>query len=215
MGGIAATNFISNAGLRNMSLATFIPGFRRPVPPDFCLAIVPDAQISGNYPRSAANGFKRTIAISFFASLLASGQATAQSPADDFSRRQDQQQQLQRLENLKQVTPDGVIVVRDKEQQAALEAGGAPTLPLDELNRDPDKAYEITKDKHVGLEVYLSTNSLRAAVEAGKTITGAFGEALDRMVQDGKRTPEQAALSKEIFPFLDDPKVQASVLPKT
>lgn len=114
MGGIAATNFISDAGLRNMSLATFIPGFRRPVPPDFCLAIVPDAQISGNSPRSAANGFKRTIAISLFASLLASGQATAQSPADDFSRRQDQQQQLQRLENLKQVTPDGVAGRSDR-----------------------------------------------------------------------------------------------------
>ncbi|PRD45428.1 hypothetical protein C5748_04095 [Phyllobacterium phragmitis] len=31
------------------------------------------------------------------------------------------------------------------------------------------------------------------------------------MVRDGKRTPEQAALSKEIFPFLDDPKVQAQL----
>lgn len=108
MGGIAATNFISNAGLRNMPLAAFIPGFRRLVPPDFCLAIVPAAQISANSPRSAANGFKRTLAIAIFANLLASGQATAQSPADDFSRRQDQQQQLQRLENLKQITPDGV-----------------------------------------------------------------------------------------------------------
>jgi len=108
MGGIAATNFISNAGLRNMPLAAFIPGFRRLVPPDFCLAIVPAAQISANSPRSAANGFKRTFAIAIFANLLASGQATAQSPADDFSRRQDQQQQLQRLENLKQITPDGV-----------------------------------------------------------------------------------------------------------
>lgn len=108
MGGIAATNFISNAGLRNMPLAAFIPGFRRLVSPDFCLAIVPAAQISANSPRSAANGFKRTFAIAIFANLLASGQATAQSPADDFSRRQDQQQQLQRLENLKQITPDSV-----------------------------------------------------------------------------------------------------------
>lgn len=108
MGGIAATNFISNAGLRNMSLAAFIPGYRRLVPLDFCLAIVPAAQISANSPRSAANGFKRTFAIAIFANLLASGQATAQSPADDFSRRQEQQQQFQRLESLKQITPDGV-----------------------------------------------------------------------------------------------------------
>lgn len=92
-----------------MSFAAFIPGFRRLVPPDFCLAIVPVARISANSPRSAPNSFKRTFVISLFASLLASGHATAQSPADDFSRRQDQQQQLQRLENLKQVTPDSVV----------------------------------------------------------------------------------------------------------
>ncbi|NSY71838.1 ShlB/FhaC/HecB family hemolysin secretion/activation protein, partial [Agrobacterium tumefaciens] len=109
MGGIAATNFISNAGLRNMPLAAFIPGFRRLVPPDFCLAIVPAAQILANSPKSARNSFKRTFVIALFAGLIASGQATAQSPADDFSRRQEQQKQLQRLENLKQVTPANAI----------------------------------------------------------------------------------------------------------
>ncbi|MFK0209274.1 ShlB/FhaC/HecB family hemolysin secretion/activation protein [Agrobacterium sp. NPDC090283] len=118
MGGIAATNFISNAGLPNMLLAAFIPGFRWLLPPDFCLAIAPAARIFAKSPvavraeRNASgkstNGFKRTFAISLFAGLLASEPATAQSPADDFSRWQDQQQQLQRLENLKQVTPDGV-----------------------------------------------------------------------------------------------------------
>lgn len=118
MGGIAATNFISNAGLLNMLLAAFIPGFRRLLPPDFCLAIVPAARIFAKSPvavraeRNASGkskiAFKRTFAISLFASLLASEPATAQSPADDFSRRQDQQQQLQRLENLKQATPGGV-----------------------------------------------------------------------------------------------------------
>ncbi|UXS41200.1 ShlB/FhaC/HecB family hemolysin secretion/activation protein [Agrobacterium tumefaciens] len=119
MGGIAATNFISNAGLLNMLLAVFIPGFRSPLPPDFCLAIVPTSRIFAKSPVAAraernafgmsTNAFKRTFAISLFAGLLASEPATAQSPADDFSRRQDQQQQLQRLENLKQITPDSVI----------------------------------------------------------------------------------------------------------
>ncbi|AYM84577.1 Hemolysin transporter protein ShlB precursor [compost metagenome] len=118
MGGIAAANFISNAGLLNMLLAVFIPGFRRLLPPDFCLAIVPTTRIFAKSPVAAraernafgksTNAFKRTFAISLFAGLLASEPATAQSPADDFSRRQDQQQQLQRLENLKQITPDGV-----------------------------------------------------------------------------------------------------------
>ncbi|WP_309139273.1 hemagglutinin repeat-containing protein [Ensifer sp. ENS05] len=56
----------------------------------------------------------------------------------------------------------GTIEVRNEEKQAALEHDGTSTLPLDELNRDPDQAYQITKDKHVDVEVYLSTNSLNA-----------------------------------------------------
>ncbi|MCW8280060.1 MULTISPECIES: ShlB/FhaC/HecB family hemolysin secretion/activation protein [Agrobacterium] len=118
MGGIAATNFISNAGLPNMLLAAFIPGFRWLLPPDFYLAVAPANQIFAtsavavraerNASVKSTDAFKRTFAISLFASLIASGQASAQSPADDFSRRQEQQEQLQRLENLKQVTPGGV-----------------------------------------------------------------------------------------------------------
>jgi len=114
MGGIAAKNFISNAGLRNMPLAAFIYGYRPSLPPDFCPAIVSAVRVAADYSvaarveRNATNSFKRTFVIALFAGLIASGQATAQSPADDFSRRQDQQQQLQRLENLKQITPDGV-----------------------------------------------------------------------------------------------------------
>ncbi|MEZ2126793.1 colicin E3/pyocin S6 family cytotoxin [Sinorhizobium sp. CB9] len=104
----------------------------------------------------------------------------------------------------------GEIIIRDEEKQAALEAGGV-TAPLEDLNRDPDKAYEITKDKHVGIEFYLSDTSLNAAFEAGKTIAEIFGDVLDRMVADGVRTPEQAALSKEIFPYLDDPDVLAQL----
>lgn len=46
--------------------------------------------------------------------FLSSGLSYAQSPADDFSRRQEQQEQLQRLENLKQVTPDSVISRADR-----------------------------------------------------------------------------------------------------
>ncbi len=38
-----------------------------------------------------------------------------------------------------------------------------------------------------------------------------FGNALNQMVKDGKRTPVRAALSKEMFPFLDDPNVRAAL----
>ncbi|WP_266076760.1 hypothetical protein, partial [Brucella intermedia] len=34
---------------------------------------------------------------------------------------------------------------------------------------------------------------------------------VNQMVKDGKRTPEQAALSKEMFPFLYDPNVRAAL----
>ncbi|MFB4374713.1 MULTISPECIES: ShlB/FhaC/HecB family hemolysin secretion/activation protein [Agrobacterium] len=122
MSGIAATNFISNAGLLNMPLAAFITGFRSPLPPDFCLAIVMAVRVSAYSPiaiqaerntlgnsRAAPNSSKWAVTTLLLAGLLAAEPASAQSPADDFSRQQDQQQQLQRLENLKQITPDSVI----------------------------------------------------------------------------------------------------------
>ncbi|MNF17487.1 hypothetical protein D3C80_2210200 [compost metagenome] len=39
----------------------------------------------------------------------------------------------------------GEIIIRDKDKQAELEAS-EQTEDLASLNRDPDKAYEITKD---------------------------------------------------------------------
>jgi filamentous hemagglutinin len=104
----------------------------------------------------------------------------------------------------------GEIIIRDKDKQAELEASGQ-TEDLAALNRDPDKAYEITKDKHVEIEYYLSDTSVKQAFQAGKTIAETFSNVLDQMVTDGKRTPEQAALSKEMFPFLDDPNVRAAL----
>lgn len=104
----------------------------------------------------------------------------------------------------------GEIIIRDKNKQAELEASGQ-TEDLAALNRDPDKAFEITKDKHAEIEYYLSDTSVKQAFQAGKTIAETFGNVLDQMVKDGKRTPEQAALSKEMFPFLDDPNVRAAL----
>lgn len=52
---------------------------------------------------------------------------------------------------------------------------------------------------------------MKAALEAGQTLAETFGNALNQMVKDGKRTPVRAALSKEMFPFLDDPNVRAAL----
>ncbi|TBF97432.1 hemagglutinin repeat-containing protein [Rhizobium leguminosarum] len=86
----------------------------------------------------------------------------------------------------------GAIVIRDQEQQAALEQDGSSTRPLDELNRDPDKAYEITKDKHVDLDFYLSSNSLRAV---GNGIKEAIepGGFIDKYLLGKELTPEEVA----------------------
>ncbi|MBB4170808.1 hemagglutinin repeat-containing protein [Rhizobium sp. BK538] len=86
----------------------------------------------------------------------------------------------------------GNIVIRDQQQQAALEQDGSSTRPLDELNRDPDKAYEITKDKHVDLDFYLSSNSLRAV---GNGIKEAIepGGFIDKYLLGKELTPEEIA----------------------
>ncbi|AXA44913.1 hemagglutinin repeat-containing protein [Rhizobium leguminosarum] len=85
----------------------------------------------------------------------------------------------------------GTITVRNEEKQAALEQSAA-TAPLADLNRDPGKAYEITRDKHVDLEIYLSTRSVNALAEG---IKNAFapGGFIDRYLLGKRLTPEEVA----------------------
>ncbi|UTS87459.1 hemagglutinin repeat-containing protein [Rhizobium anhuiense] len=85
----------------------------------------------------------------------------------------------------------GTITIRNEEKQAALEQSGA-TAPLADLNRDPDNAYEITRDKHIDLEIYLSTRSVNALAEG---IQNAFapGGFIDRYLLGKRLTPEEVA----------------------
>ncbi|WP_082366340.1 hemagglutinin repeat-containing protein [Rhizobium acidisoli] len=85
----------------------------------------------------------------------------------------------------------GTVTIRNEEKQAALEQSGA-TAPLTDLNRDPDKAYEITRDKHIDLEIYLSTQSVNALAEG---IQNAFapGGFIDRYLLGKRLTPEEVA----------------------
>ncbi len=88
----------------------------------------------------------------------------------------------------------GEIIIRDEQKQAALEAQGA-TSPLDELNRDPEDAYEITKDVHVGIEFYLSDTSLNGL---GRGLSGALapGGFVDKYILGRELTPEEQAQVK-------------------
>ncbi|KAB2793096.1 hemagglutinin [Brucella anthropi] len=93
----------------------------------------------------------------------------------------------------------GEIIVRDKEKQAELEASGQ-TEDLASLNRDPDKAYEITKDKHVEIEYYLSDTSLEAVRElAEKTVNY-----IDRLVEKGTLNENSAREARELAKRLED-----------
>lgn len=101
----------------------------------------------------------------------------------------------------------GEIIIRDEEKQAALEAGGA-TAPLEDLNRDPDKAYEITKDKHVGIEFYLSDTSLKAAADGieviGKTLAQAFDAMASKLSASGSLSPEELQTARKVAKALDN-----------
>ncbi len=109
-------------------------------------------------------------------------------------------------EEVRSTVGPGNIIIRDKDKQAELDAAGQ-TAALDDLNRDPDKAYEITKDKHVEIDYYLSDTSIQQAYEAGKTVVEVVGNAVDRMIDDGKPAPATANLK----PYLNDPDVLAQL----
>ncbi|WP_262530871.1 hemagglutinin repeat-containing protein [Agrobacterium tumefaciens] len=102
----------------------------------------------------------------------------------------------------------GDIVIRDQEQQAALERDNSSTRPLDELNRDPDKAYEITKDKHIDGAIYLSSNTVRIARNAGKTLSEIVANSFQEMAAKGQMDPEQAGqIVKSVGYAMNDPQI--------
>ena len=79
------------------------------------------------------------------------------------------------------------------------------------MNRDPDKAYEITEDKHVEIKYYLSDTSVKAALEAGKSTVYIVIDALGRMANDGKLTPQVYDTARRLGKYKDDPNVIAQL----
>ncbi|TYR42176.1 hypothetical protein FY050_13190 [Phyllobacterium endophyticum] len=96
----------------------------------------------------------------------------------------------------------GVIEITDPQKQAKLEEAGT-TPPLSELNRDPDAAMEITRDKHVDLEVYLSSESVKAAADAldviGKSLSHIITEMTGSLKDSGNLSAEAAKKLTNIF----------------
>ncbi|WP_407865921.1 hemagglutinin repeat-containing protein [Phyllobacterium phragmitis] len=102
---------------------------------------------------------------------------------------------------------EGEITIRDKDKQAALEAEGK-TEDLAALNRDPDKAYEVTRDEHVEIEYYLSSNSLKAAAGAVEVVGKTIGQALEvmsaKLAASGDLTAQELETAKKVAKALDD-----------
>jgi filamentous hemagglutinin len=134
-------------------------------------------------------GFSIDVGIDLANGRDASGNSTANHTLEGSYQLDDTRQ------TVRATVGPGEILVRDKQQQAALEMDGTSTLPLNELNRNPDKAYEITKDKHVGLEVYLSTNSLNA-IGSGLKKMVAPGGFIDKYLLGRQLTAEEQAQVK-------------------
>ena len=150
-------------------------------------------------------GFSLDLGVDLSGSNDASGNSTANHTLEGSYKLNDTRQ------TVRATVGPGDVMVRNHEEQASREQTGLSTHPLVELNRDPDRAHEITKDKHVELDVYLSTNSLKAATEVGKTLIDAVGSAIDRMVADGKLSGADSNSVKALLAYRDDQKVMAQL----
>ncbi|MDK4741395.1 hemagglutinin repeat-containing protein [Rhizobium sp. CNPSo 3464] len=104
----------------------------------------------------------------------------------------------------------GNITIRNPDQQAALEQSGQTGTPA-QINTDPTQQNVVTKEKHIDLEPYVSVQSLQAAVNAGQTLIEAIGSAFDKMLADGKISPEENTSAHKILLNLKDPNVREAI----
>lgn len=109
----------------------------------------------------------------------------------------------------------GKIDIREDEKQSALEASGQ-TSEVAALNRDPELAYEITKDKHVEINYYISNTSLESAAKAvdvaGRTIGQAFDAISAQLAASGDLTPSELETAKKVAKALDNGSVNIEAL---
>ncbi|MFS8057226.1 hypothetical protein QD357_31175, partial [Rhizobium sp. BR 317] len=101
----------------------------------------------------------------------------------------------------------GNITIRNPDQQAALEQSGQTGTPA-QINTDPTQLNVVTKDKHIDLEPYVSVQSVTAALNAGKTIAEVLGDMIDKLVEAGKLSPQDAEAAKKLEQYANDPNVQ-------
>jgi hypothetical protein len=100
-----------------------------------------------------------------------------------------------------------------REQADAEEASGkaATDTQLASINRDLDTVIEVTRETEEGFELYVSDTSVKAALEAGKTVKELIGDVLDELAADNRLSIEDARAAKLIAAHADDPEVLAQL----
>ncbi|WP_430514563.1 colicin D domain-containing protein [Pannonibacter phragmitetus] len=100
-----------------------------------------------------------------------------------------------------------------REQADAEEASdkAATDTQLASINRDLDTVIEVTRETEEGFDLYVSDTSVKAALEAGKTVKEIIGDVLDQLVADDRLSIEDARAAKLIASHADDPEVLAQL----
>lgn len=102
---------------------------------------------------------------------------------------------------------EGEITIRDTEKQKELEESGQ-TQKLANLNRDLDKAQEVTKDEETEINIYVSSSSLKTLKKIGE----AAANAIDNLVNEGKLSAESGKRVKDVMSLLEQVDPESLVL---
>lgn len=94
---------------------------------------------------------------------------------------------------------EGEIKIRDTEKQKELEESGK-TQKLANLNRDLDKAQEVTKDEETEINLYVSSSSLKTLKKIGEAAVNA----IDNLVNEGKLSAESGERVNGILEKLEE-----------
>jgi filamentous hemagglutinin len=101
---------------------------------------------------------------------------------------------------------EGTLTIRDEADQKALEDSGK-TENVASLNRDLDKAQEITRDEESYIGVYVSDTAVREVVKGmevvGKSLGRAFEALGSKLADKGELSADELETAKKVADALD------------
>lgn len=90
---------------------------------------------------------------------------------------------------------EGEITIRDEAKQKELEESGK-TQKLSNLNRDLDKAQEVTKDEETEINLYVSDTSIRTAFKVVEVVGKTASEVVSSVLNELSQTENSRALGE-------------------